>query len=844
MARALETKDMAVIAISSVAMSAAVNRFCALAEMYDGDFFDGIGYAAGMFLDITKYPTVFSGSSLALTFTLAAAVLTAYVFINQLTKGTFRRGEEHGSSRWATKKEIERLADTEVDINNTILSKNVRLKNQGHMDFLYKRNRNIAVVGGSGSGKSWSYYMVNLMQIPAEENAGAGKHKTDLQEQEKYARSFFMTDPKGTICGDMGHMFAEHGYVVKEFNTIDFERSLHYNPLKYIRSDEDVESFITCLMKNTTGDKEHKGDPFWENSESQMYTALIHYMITEVAEEDRNLVTMCEMLDLGDVDDTTGQMSGLDILFTEVETGKHYNPDVAPPDMETGQSVKAATYQTPSPWEDTDKPPRPDHLGVKAYNSFKTGAADTKRSILISCKVRLQKLRTKRVSEILRYDEMELDLMGDRKTVLFGVVSATDPTYNFLFAMLIWQMINELTRRATLKYNGSLPVPVDFLLDEMANYYIPGMEQTIAVTRSYNIGISMGLQSTSQLDGKYGEAQATTILNNCDSVLFFGGRDAKTNEKFEKEIGQQTVTTDNTSKSHAQQNSWSEQLAQHARALMQSSELAKMPRDECIVMVSNSEPYKDKKYSAADHPMFKWTSPGDGRMFTRKFDYAAYKENERYYAEGDAELDYQLEWLVYTTEPIGTHPALRSAYTVVQRLRLKNNSGAHAYHVRGSIQSHCKCLSNVGKTSFPGLDRRTTIDAVEFMRGDDARSSRMTHDSAGNVDDVFSYNRAMNAYEIENITLGPSGDEDGDDEILYMVSQRVDGEDMRGAIATHKDARAALEEGRGEEIAARFEFTYEADIDCANADSIRLKRTSILTIDAYGKATLEEAPAA
>jgi len=368
------------------------------------------------------------------------------------------------------------------------------------------------------------------------------------------------------------------------------------------------------------------------------------------------------------------------------------------------------------------------------------------------------------------------------------------------------------------------------------------MEQTIAVTRSYNIGISMGLQSVSQLNGKYGEAEAETILNNCDTVLFFGGRDAKTIEKFEKEIGQQTVTTDNQSKSHAQQSSWSEQEAQHARALKQSSELAKMPRDKCIVMVSNMNPFEDKKYSAADHPMFKWTSPGKGRMFTRKFDFAAYRSNHQYFREGDAAVKAGLDAMLFTSEPIGVEPPFQSVYNVTHRLHLKNDGAARAYHLRGTSSLRWKCLPCDDGTVIPAFEKGAEYGSIGFERTDDTRSSRMIRYEDGTVDDVFEYNRAMMAFELRSIELEPAGDENGDDEVFLLMSHQIDGVAMREAVRTHPEAFDALEDGRGQDICAKFEFVYEADIECANSDPIRVRERHILSVDAYGKASIGLAP--
>ena len=667
------TPEFYVVLAVDLALSLLVARFAGIMAQ-SKDLFRGFKKACSGLFDLSAMPPV-TITTYGLLAAFVAFVLVLYAYLHFKAQGTFRRGEEHGSARWITKNEVLKYGDKEIPLNNAILSQDVRLRYRRGKDYRYEKNRNVLLVGGSGSGKTRGYYKPNIMQVPS--LALAGKLRGEGSDLDHYARSYFITDPKGTTRAETGYVFAEHGYKVKEFNLINPDASMGYNPIKYIRTEEAVMSFATCLIKNTTpSDAAKGGDPFWENSEKLVYQAIIEYMRTEVPVEDRNLVTLCEILDLGQIDPTSNAMSGLDILFTELETGKRYDPQAVEVDSgkTTGDALKGSSRTVPSPWKQC-REPQPNHPAVLAYRSFKSGAPETLQSILISCKVRLAPLRPKKIQRILARDEMELDKFGEEKIACYAVMSANDPTYNFLFAMMIWQLFDELMRQGSLKYsdrNGALPIGVDFLLDEFANYFVPNFEQTISVVRSYNIGAHIGLQSTSQLKDKYGENNATTIVNNCDTLVFLGGKAVDTNKELSEIIGQQTVTTDNESDTHSKEGSWSKQIAQHGRDLLQPAEIAKIPKDECLVLIQGADPYKGKKYDVTSHPLYGFIDPGEGRPFKRVFDFAAYRTNPRYYKLGDAELAVSVTAKLFMTMPAALYPPRRRAYCVLFQAAVEN----------------------------------------------------------------------------------------------------------------------------------------------------------------------------
>ena len=797
--------------VASVVLAACANRFCGLMAASGKRAWDvQLEYAMDHFTDLSM-PFVLGHDMMAGAITLLALVLPATALAYMMAKGTFRRGEEHGSSEFATDKELKPFSDAENPLDNVLLARGVSLRYTRGPDFEYDRNRNIMVVGGSGSGKTRGYIKPNLMQVPLPENKGK---EPDL---ERYARSYFVSDPKGTTLAETAHVLARAGYEVKQFNTIDFDESACYNPIAYIHSDEDVMSFATCLIKNTTPpDAGKSGDPFWENSEKLLYQALINYMLTEVPEEDRNLVTMCELLDMGKVDDSSAAMTGLDILFAELEGGLRFNPDAAAPAIADEASMKRAG-QAGSPWEQV-REPQPDHPAVLAYNSFKSGATETLQSIFISCKVRLAPMRSKRIQKILRHDEMHLTDFGERKMALFAVMSASDPTYNFLHALLIWQMLNELMRKATMDHNGRLPVGVDFLLDEAAQFYVPNLEKTIAVVRSYNIGITVVLQSLAQLESQYHD-DAETITDCCDTMVFLGGKSQKTNKSLEEQMGQQTVTTDNQSTSHSQQGGWSEQQAQHGRALMFASEIAKMRQSECLVIIRGANPWKGRKYDVTMHACYKYIDPGHkGAVYARLFDFPAYKADERYFDRPDASLSVAGAARLFTTVPLAVEPPKRAVYTLQLQLRIKNMSSSTAFDIKGRLQMNARCLSNEKRILFPDMEPFGSVSGLHFSRSETRSSLLSLEELREQAPDVLEWTEGDHCYKLHSINLAPGR------EVILTVSMAVDTDDFLSRMS----GTAACE----------VSFPWRFAGTCANADELVGEGEPALRVEPTGFAQL------
>lgn len=501
-------------------------------------------------------------------------------------RGRYRKGEEHGSARWATSKEMEAFGDAKDADNNILLteSSSIRLFDETH-DQRTETNNNVLVIGGPGTGKTRYYVKPNLLQANA---------------------NFFITDPKGTLIHDMGWVLEDLGYEIKAFDTIDFKRSLHYNPIHYIGFEADTLRFVDCLIRNTTGDKDHTGDPFWENAEKLLYTSLVSYLLLHCPEEDRNIPGLLSLLALADArEDDEDYMSPLDMLFNELETGERLVKKPCP----KGYDRSSREFDNGSgdyEWIKVAAPIRPeDDFSLSSYKQFKVAAGKTLKSIMISCNVRMKPFDIAEMREILVYDEMELDHMGDkgRKVALFCSMSDTDSTFDFVFALLMQQSLNALCETALSRFGGSLPRCVHFVFDEFANIgVIPDFERMITVTRSRNIAVSMILQSLSQLDENYGENNSATIMNACDTLLYLGGKSADTNQKIADMIGKQTVSSVSVNDSRGANPTYTHNYNLVERDLMQASEVTRMPRDEALVLINGAQAFKDKKYPLSKHP--------------------------------------------------------------------------------------------------------------------------------------------------------------------------------------------------------------------------------------------------
>jgi len=462
------------------------------------------------------------------------------------------------TARWGTKKDIKPLTDPEPDLNIP-LSATEQISSGKVKDFEADRNKNIVVVGGSGSGKTFSEIKPSLMQLHS---------------------SYVITDPKGTILPETGFMFKKNGFRLGAFNTIDFSKSLHYNPLAYIRKEKDILKVVNVLMENTNGEGAGAGDKFWKDCEKLLYTSFIAYLWYEAPPEDQNIPMMIEMLEMCKVkEDDEDYQSPIDIMFEDLEQEK------------------------------------PNCLAVKQYKKFKAAAGKTLKSILISCAARLAPFDIDELREIMLYDELELDRLGDRKTAFFVIMSDTDSTYSFLIAMIMYQMFNLLCEKADNEYGGKLPFQVRCLLDEFANIgKIPDFHRLISTIRSRNISCMIILQSLTQIASIYKD-DAETIIDCCDTLVFLGGKSTKTTKQISEMIGKTTIDTQNINESKGQTGSYSLNNAILGRDLIDPSEIGRLKRTECLVLITGLPPFKSKKYHTAKHKRFKEIADGGAPIF-------------------------------------------------------------------------------------------------------------------------------------------------------------------------------------------------------------------------------------
>lgn len=469
----------------------------------------------------------FSTEALPLCAGTACACAALVAWARSLgSKGARRDGEEHGSSRWATRKDIAPFGDPKDPDNNIILTDNARIRLVSRrFDLSTDTNDNVLVVGGPGTGKTRYYVKPNLLQANA---------------------SFFVTDPKGTLIREMGGALAELGYEIRAFDTIDFTRSMRFNPIAYIRDEAGVIRFARGIVANTEGEADHKGDPYWEKAERLVYTALTAYLVMHCEPADRNLDGLLTLLSLADARDDPGYMSPLDMVFRELETGERYVRR-AGASAEGGSLRGFAEEDGAWEWVKVREPAPPDDFALASYREFRVAAGDTMKSMLSSCNVRLKPLSIRAVRDLTSKDELDLAHMGDEgaKVALFASMSDTDSTFDFLFALLMDTAVSALCAEALEAHGGSLPTTVHFVFDEFANIgRIPDFERTIAVTRSRNIAVSMIAQSLSQLKETYGDNNAETIVNACDTLLYLGGKANETNEEISKMAGKQTVASE------------------------------------------------------------------------------------------------------------------------------------------------------------------------------------------------------------------------------------------------------------------------------------------------------------
>lgn len=602
------------------------NRYFEALASYPGQFLDHCGDALlTMWARIRENPLLLAMDTKALLAGFCMALVVWMVWLRHVVYiGNYRSGEESGSARWGTVKEGRRFRDLSNPDNNLIFTEKYGLAlHRPKYDPELDRNLNVLVIGGSGSGKTFNYVTPNICQLNT---------------------NYFITDPKGTLLKDAGYLFTDNGYQVKSFNTINLDESMHYNPLRYVKTDTDILSFVNCFIMNTNGEGK-TSDPFWENAEKMLYTALIALLRDWFPEEDYTLSGLLTLLSLAEArEEDENFMSALDLIFYQIETGKRFARNVGAAGAPRRKGGLSRDFTADTGWSWQSSRFRRNYDGVRPaergglspdedfalmnYKNFKVAAGRTLKSIIISCNVRLAPIATSGVRQLLEYDEMELDTLGDpdTRTAVFGILSDTDKTLSFLFAIMMWQCIDQLCRKALTDYGGKLPRPVHFIFDEFANIgTIPQIEETIAVTRSRNIGITIILQSMSQLESKY-DKKAQTIVDCCDSTLFLGGKSNSTNKEIAEMIGKQTIHQMTYNESSGQSSSASKNLQIQGRDLIDAAEIGKMSRRKAILLIAGTNPLMDDKFDPRRHKRYCYIvdKRNPKRLHENPFDFKRY----------------------------------------------------------------------------------------------------------------------------------------------------------------------------------------------------------------------------
>ena len=478
-----------------------------------------------------------------------AAIIKFIIYTKGKNAKKFRQGKEYGSARWGNKKDIEPYMDEKFQ-NNILLTQTERLTMNGRpTNPKYARNKNVLVIGGSGSGKTRFFVKPNLMQMHS---------------------SYCVTDPKGTIILECGKMLEDNGYEIKILNTINFKKSMKYNPFAYIRSEKDILKLVQTIIANTKGEGEKAGEDFWVKAEKLYYTALIGYIFYEAPKEEKNFATLLDMIDASEVrEDDETYMNPIDRLFEALEKKE------------------------------------PTHFAVKQYKKYKLAAGKTAKSILISCGARLAPFDIQELRDLMQEDELELDTLGDRKTALFVIISDTDDTFNFVVSIMYSQLFNLLCDKADDEYGGRLPVHVRCLLDEFANIgLIPKFEKLIATIRSREISASIILQAQSQLKAIYKD-NADTIVGNCDSTLFLGGKEKTTLKELSETLGKETIDLYNTSETRSNQKSFGLNYQKTGKELMSQDEITVMDGSKCIFQLRGVRPFLSDKFDITKHKNYK-----------------------------------------------------------------------------------------------------------------------------------------------------------------------------------------------------------------------------------------------
>lgn len=512
---------------------------------------------------------------------IGALAVKGILYLRSKNAKKFRKGIEYGSARWGTPEDIKPYIDKNF-YDNILLTQTERLTmNSRPKNPKFARNKNVLVIGGSGSGKTRFFVKPNLMQMTT---------------------SYCVTDPKGTILIECGKMLQKGGYKIRSLNTINFKKSMHYNPFAYIRSEKDILKLVNVIIANTKGDGEKSGEDFWVKAERLLYCALIGYIYYEAPEEEKNFITLLDLINASEArEDDENYKSPVDMLFDRLAERE------------------------------------PEHFAVKQYVKFKQAAGKTLKSILISCGARLAPFDIKELRDLMEYDELELDTLGDEKTTLFVIISDTDDTFNFVVAIMYSQLFNLLCDKADNEYGGRLPVHVRCLLDEFSNIgQIPKFEKLIATIRSREISACIILQAQSQLKAIYKD-NADTIIGNCDTTLFLGGKEKSTLKELSETLGKETIDMYNTSETRSNQNSYGTNYQKLGKELMSQDELSVMDGGKCILQLRGVRPFLSDKYDITKHPRYKMLSDYDKK---NAFDMEKYMKRKKPVVAKDEVFDY------------------------------------------------------------------------------------------------------------------------------------------------------------------------------------------------------------
>ena len=514
-----------------------------------------------------------------------AVILRIAVYMKGRNAKKYRKGVEYGSARWGNAKDIEPYIDPDF-YNNVLLTQTERLTmNSRPKSPKYARNKNVLVIGGSGSGKTRFFVKPNLMQMHS---------------------SYCITDPKGTILIECGKLLDKGGYKIKVLNTINFKKSMHYNPFAYLHSEKDILKLVNTIMVNTKGEGEKSSEDFWTKAEKLYYTALIGYIYYEAPEEEKNFTTLLDMINASEArEDDEDFKNPVDLMFDRLEEKD------------------------------------PEHFAVKQYKKYKLAAGKTAKSILISCGARLAPFDIRELRELMETDDLELDTLGDRKTALFVIISDTDDTFNFIVAMMYTQLFNLLCDKADDVYGGRLPVHVRCLLDEVANIgQIPKLEKLIATIRSREISACLILQAQSQLKAIYKD-NADTIVGNCDTTLFLGGKEKTTLKEMSELLGKETIDLYNTSENRGREKTYGLNYQKLGKELMSQDEISVMDGGKCILQVRGARPFFSDKFDITKHPRYKFLSDFDKK---NEFDIEKYLKRRPEAVKPDEPFDlYELD---------------------------------------------------------------------------------------------------------------------------------------------------------------------------------------------------------